>query len=115
MTATVEPLQVVCLCAAWCGVCRGYRDDFHRVFPHNGRWLDVEDEAALMPEALDVETFPTLLIARGSQVLFFGPIAPQIAVAERLVCSLSEASSAPTAIEPAAHTLWAALRQRDKS
>lgn len=116
MTAAApnEALRIVCLCAAWCGVCRGYRDDFERAFQKNGLWLDVEDEAALIPEDLDVETFPTLLIARDEQVLFFGPIAPQIALAERLSASLEETHNASTSVEPSAQSLWTALRQAGK-
>lgn len=59
---------VICLCADWCGVCREWRDAFERTAAaHSGlrfAWVDVEDEAEAMGD-VDIETFPTLLIARG--------------------------------------------------
>jgi thioredoxin 1 len=35
-------------------------------------WVDIEDESELVGD-LDIEDFPTLLLARGGRVLFFGP------------------------------------------
>jgi hypothetical protein len=70
---------VACLCAAWCGVCRDWRPTFvaqAREHPHlRFAWVDVEDEDEAMGD-VDIETFPTLLVARGDQVLFLGPIPP---------------------------------------
>ncbi len=84
-----EALRVVCLCAGWCGVCRDYRAVFDTAAIRAGAaatfaWVDVEDEAELVGE-IDVENFPTLLIARGAQALFFGPITPQPGTLARLV------------------------------
>ena len=87
----MQDLQVVSLCAQWCGVCRDWRTAFEAVAQrHPGgefRWLDIEDESEVAGE-LDVETFPTVLVARGGQVLFLGPILPQAALLERLLDSL---------------------------
>ena len=47
-------------------------------------WLDVEDEADLL-HPLDVENFPTLLLAVGDEPCFFGPITPQAQTLERMV------------------------------
>ena len=59
-------LNVVSLCAQWCGVCRDWRpvlDQLAGSHPQVAwRWLDIEDEADLLDD-LDVETFPTLLVA----------------------------------------------------
>jgi thiol-disulfide isomerase/thioredoxin len=70
---------VICLCAEWCGTCRDYRAGFESLsdeFPGmRFRWLDIEDEAEDMGD-LDVENFPTLLIRRDDQVLFFGTMLP---------------------------------------
>lgn len=83
-------LTVACLCADWCGTCRDYRGDFERVLQAargtgvRTVWLDIEDEADLVG-AVDVENFPTLLIARGSQVLFFGTVTPHLSTLTRLV------------------------------
>jgi thioredoxin 1 len=56
------------LCAQWCGVCRGYADVFAQVgarFPQaRFMWVDVEDQADLV-DPIEVDTFPTLLIAAG--------------------------------------------------
>ncbi len=84
-----ERLQVVCLCAGWCGVCRDYRATFDAAAAEFGAragfsWFDIEDDAALLDD-VDVENFPTVLIARGDCTLFFGPITPQPATLARLV------------------------------
>ena len=79
---------VVCLCAEWCGVCREYRARFTELqsrFPQaQFLWVDVEDEADLL-HPLDVEDFPTLLLAVGAEARFFGPLTPQIETLERLI------------------------------
>jgi thioredoxin 1 len=71
---------VACLCAEWCGVCREVRPLFDRMAQvHPGlhfQWIDIEDESELMG-AVDVETFPTLLIVDGDQPMFFGPVLPR--------------------------------------
>ncbi len=84
--------RVVCLCAEWCGVCRQYRADFDRLasrFPDIAFvWVDVEDEADLAGD-LDIETFPSLVIADGDgTVLFAGPLTPQPEVLARLIGKL---------------------------
>ncbi len=81
---------VVCLCAEWCGVCREYRSRFSQLqssFPQaRFLWIDVEDEADLL-HPLDVEDFPTLLLAVGQEPRFFGPVTPQAEMLERLIHS----------------------------
>ena len=71
---------VLCLCAAWCGVCRDFRtlfDEAERQHPGlRFRWIDVEDEADLLGD-LDVETFPTLVVGSGERLVFGGPVLPQ--------------------------------------
>lgn len=73
--------RVFCLCAEWCGTCRDYRAGFEslvNVFPTmRFRWVDIEDQADEMGD-LDVENFPTLLIRRGDDVLFFGTMLPHL-------------------------------------
>jgi len=86
-----SPLLVVCLCAQWCGTCRDYVATFEAAAPAFGaaiqwRWIDIEDEAALL-DGVDVEDFPTLLIARDDRVLFFGTITPQPQTLARLLAS----------------------------
>lgn len=85
--------DVVCLCAEWCGTCRDYRAAFaelQQVLPqHRYRWIDIEDEAELTGD-VDIETFPTLLVARAGRVLFAGPVLPRAADAQRLIESLAD-------------------------
>ncbi len=75
-------LHVACLCAAWCRTCESYREVFEAScaeLPQAGlrvRWIDIEDEADLVGD-LDIETFPTLLIADDTGVRFAGPLPPQ--------------------------------------
>jgi thioredoxin 1 len=89
---------VVCLCAEWCGVCRDYRSRFEQVqsrFPQaQFLWIDVEDEADLL-DPLDVDDFPTLLLAVGGEPRFFGPLTPQAETLERLIRAQSENLMAP--------------------
>ena len=81
-------LDIVCLCAAWCGTCRDYEATFAALqgaLPgHRYRWIDIEDEADLAGD-IDVETFPTLMLAHRGRVLFAGPVLPRLGDAQRLV------------------------------
>lgn len=104
---------VVCLCAEWCGVCRDYSDRFAQVqanFPQaQFLWIDVEDEADLM-HPLDVENFPTLLIAVGDAPRFFGPLTPQVETLERLIRAQIEHPDAPALANRAVADLVARIR-----
>jgi thioredoxin 1 len=89
MDGKATDLLVICLCAQWCGVCRDYVAVFEELRAQFDSqcelsWIDIEDEAELL-DGVDVEDFPTLLIAQGSQPLFFGPITPHAQTLERLV------------------------------
>jgi thioredoxin 1 len=81
-------LTVVCLCAQWCGTCRDYRATFDQLKAarpgHHYQWVDIEDEADLVGD-VDVETFPTLLVAYEGSVLFAGPVLPRLSDAVRLL------------------------------
>ena len=84
-------LLVACLCAAWCGSCREYRAIFAAlaegfIDEADFAWVDVEDEADALGD-LDIENFPTLLIADGERTVFLGPVTPQVQTAERLLRS----------------------------
>lgn len=104
---------VVCLCAEWCGVCKDYRSRFSQVqssFPQaRFLWIDVEDEADLL-HPLDVENFPTLLIAVGDVPRFFGPLTPQVEMLERLIRSQIENPDAPALANRAVADLVARIR-----
>ena len=87
------PLLIVCLCAAWCGVCR----DFHSLFEAAGRahpmlrfaWIDVEDHPEVPGDDIDIETFPTLLLADAAGRGFLGTIEPREATLHALIDNLS--------------------------
>ncbi|MFN7570684.1 MAG: thioredoxin [Betaproteobacteria bacterium] len=92
---------VVCLCAQWCRTCGGYRDDLRALAASdpqtNYLWLDIEDDAELVGE-LDVETFPTVLVLRGTQPLFYGPVLPQVAQVAQLLARLRAAGDGARAL-----------------
>ena len=81
-------LVVTCLCAEWCGVCRGYRKGFFDLaerFPAaRFEWLDTEYDAERIG-AREVEDLPTLLITRDGRQLFYGAMPPQPERLSRLV------------------------------
>ena len=97
MSSSSEPVkgsgewQVICLCAAWCGVCREWTPVFDELAATHPQvrfaWVDIEDEADAMGD-VDVETFPTLLVAHGDTVRFFGPVQPSAVQVKRLLDSL---------------------------
>lgn len=90
-TAPGSEWQVICLCAAWCGVCREWTPVFDELAATHPQarfaWVDIEDDADAMGD-VDVETFPTLLVAHGDKVRFFGPVQPSAAQVGRLLDSL---------------------------
>ena len=104
---------VVCLCAQWCGVCRDYRQRFDQVqaqFPAlQFLWIDVEDEADLL-DPLDVDDFPTLLLAVGDTPHFLGPLTPQADTLARLLRALLENPGAPALADPSLTALVARIR-----
>jgi len=111
--ALPAPVLVVCLCAEWCGVCRDYSSRFLQAkakFPQaQFLWIDVEDEADLL-HPLDVEDFPTLLVAVGDAPRFFGPVTPQLETLERLIRAQIEDVTAPALTDPDVVTLVARIR-----
>ena len=90
---TDDTLRVICLCADWCGVCRDWRALFDQAAAahpqHRFGWIDVEDEADALGDP-DIETFPSLLVARGGRALFLGPVPPLLVPLNRLLATLSE-------------------------
>jgi len=89
MDFTQKPWLVACLCAEWCGSCREYRATFERVAAAAApgvrfAWIDVEDHPEVMGD-IDIENFPSLLIAQGDRVAFFGTVTPHAATLAGLV------------------------------
>jgi thioredoxin 1 len=102
--ASSSQWRVIALCAEWCNVCREWRATFNDVAssrPDIGfAWVDVEDEADAMGD-VDIETFPTVLLARGSEALFLGPVQPSGAQLSRLIASLKHAQTDEALSRPA--------------
>jgi hypothetical protein len=95
---------VVALCAEWCNVCREWRAAFTEVAGSRSdmhfAWVDVEDEADAIGD-VDIETFPTILVGRGSEALFLGPVQPQPAQLSRLLASLKHTQTDEAVSRPA--------------
>lgn len=91
---------VVSLCADWCGGCHEYRpvfEAFARAHPGaRFRWRDIEDDAAVAGD-IDIETFPTVLVADGATVRFYGPLLPRAAA---LQAALRSADAGAMAVGP---------------
>jgi hypothetical protein len=122
-TPTAEPLLVACLCAQWCRTCDAYRDTLvatrdamrigHPQAATRFVWVDIEDESDLIGD-LDIDDFPTILLARGDRVLFFGPVMPHAQTLDRLVRSALDADLPPLStatLAPAVRALPAQLRE----
>lgn len=108
--------QVVCLCADWCGTCKQYRQPFEALaaqFPQmRFVWVDVEDREDVVGD-LDIETFPSILIADANKARFLGPVLPQIQVLARMLQSLPHDPAARAADEQEAqHLLQRLLEAR---
>ena len=86
------PLLVACLCAQWCGVCRDYEPLMRSTLAQfeadrlTVKWVDIEDHSDILGD-VDVQNFPTLLIARGDTLLFLGTVTPHAQTLQRLVHS----------------------------
>jgi thiol-disulfide isomerase/thioredoxin len=109
-------LLVACLCAQWCGTCGSYRSVFAQLeaeFPGcRFLWIDVEDEASLV-EPIEVENFPTLLIAAQGQARFFGTVTPHLDTARRLIqaqLAPGAAAAVPSALVTDVNQLLLRLR-----
>ncbi len=113
--ALPAPDLVVCLCAEWCGVCRDYQSRFEQVQRKHPQaqflWIDVEDEADLI-HPLDVDDFPTLLLAVGDEPRFFGPVTPQTERLERLIHSQIQDHKAAALQNQAVSDLVARIRRK---
>lgn len=86
---------VACLCAAWCGTCGEYRAAFDAAAKQHPEvrfaWVDIEDHADALGAELDIENFPTLLVAHGDAVRFFGVVLPHAATITRTLEAAQQA------------------------
>jgi len=109
---STDDWQLICLCADWCGTCREWRPQLAKeAARHPGvrfSWVDIEDQADAMGD-VDIETFPTLLIAQGAKARFLGPVLPSTGAIGRLLESL-RADPRAGAVPAGADDLLARLR-----
>lgn len=74
---TSQTIYLACLCAAWCRLCENYALALEREVADLAskgtalrmHWIDIEDEVELVGD-VDVETFPTVVIADHDKVRF---------------------------------------------
>lgn len=93
LTDRPDGLLIVCYCAAWCDTCGTYRTAMTELAQRQNQWTfvwaDIEDYPDLLGDE-DVENFPTILIERNGEALFFGTMLPHIHQLERLAQSLDD-------------------------
>ena len=82
------PLLVACLCAAWCHTCGAYLPVLAALAAQRPglrfAWIDIEDDEEALC-GVDVVDFPTLLIAHGEAIAFYGPVLPHMQTARQLL------------------------------
>jgi thioredoxin 1 len=109
---TSSDWMVICLCAEWCGTCRDWRAQWLQVAAVHAHasfaWVDIEDQADDVGD-VDIETFPTVLIAQQGRVRFLGPVLPQAGQLARLLASLAADPRSGVA-PPEAQPLFERLR-----
>lgn len=112
MPPAPQPVSVICLCAEWCPTCREYQLVFRQVgkaFPNlRFRWVDIEIDTEIVGD-LDIENFPTLMIHRGSSVLFYGvmrPMAENLVRLLELISGFSEAECHDYTRANSMHRQW---------
>ena len=108
--STTPQLWVFCLCAQWCGTCREYQPLFDQLAINMPQarfvWVDVEEHDALLGE-LDIENFPTLLLADATQrPCFAGTVLPHADTLQRM-CQAALAGD----FAPLSDTTWQAVTQ----
>ncbi len=107
-------LRVAFLCAQWCTACREFGPVAQRLADAHPDiamyWVDVEDDAAVVGD-IDVENFPTLVIARGDAVLHVGPTLPQEGIVRRLLDEMRRRTEPLATAAPATTSLLQALRE----
>ena len=96
--AQVPAMHVFCLCAQWCGTCREYQPVFAQLASQWPEvkfvWVDIENHDDLLGD-LDIENFPTLLIADAQgQARFAGTVLPHAETLQRM-CQAALAGDFP--------------------
>ncbi len=106
-------LWVVCLCAQWCHICRDLAPGFAQLpDAHPGvrwHWVDIEDDEHLLGD-LDVDTFPTYLIAAEDGVRLFAPGPNQADALAHFVRPYASGQVAARAHDPAVWQTFQAIK-----
>lgn len=96
-------MHVFCLCAQWCGTCRQYQPIFTQLATQLPEvrfvWVDIETQDDLLGD-LDIENFPTLLIADAQgRARFAGTVLPHAETLQRM-CQAALAGDFPLVSDP---------------
>ncbi|MBP6898481.1 MAG: thioredoxin family protein [Burkholderiaceae bacterium] len=99
-------LLLACLCAGWCTTCDAYRATLATLAGQRPglrlAWIDIEEHSDALGEgALDIETFPTLLLLQAGRPRFYGPVLPHLSAVQRLLQALADDALAPGSPVPA--------------
>jgi len=105
-------MHVFCLCAQWCGTCREYQPIFAQLASQWPEvkfvWVDIESHDDLLGD-LDIENFPTLLIADAQgRVRFAGTVLPHAETLQRM-CQAALAGDFPLINDPVWQNVTPAL------
>ena len=101
--AQAKAMHVFCLCAQWCGTCREYQPIFDQLASQwpdvRFVWVDIESHDDLLGD-LDIENFPTLLIADAQgHARFAGTVLPHAETLQRM-CQAALAGDFPLINDP---------------
>jgi thioredoxin 1 len=101
--AQAKAMHVFCLCAQWCGTCREYQPIFDQLASQwpdvRFVWVDIENHDDLLGD-LDIENFPTLLIADAQgHARFAGTVLPHAETLQRM-CQAALAGDFPLINDP---------------
>ena len=82
-------MDVYCLCAEWCGVCREFKPSMDELrLPGVAlHWIDVEEEPE-WGDLQDITSFPILVIKEGGKTVFTGSVEPHLPHIRRLLLSI---------------------------
>ena len=110
--AQAKAMHVFCLCAQWCGTCREYQPIFDQLASQwpdvRFVWVDIENHDDLLGD-LDIENFPTLLIADAQgQARFAGTVLPHAETLQRM-CQAALAGDFPLINDPVWQNVMPAL------
>ena len=90
----IPTTRVLIICADWCGVCRSFKTVVNDSQDFRVTWIELDDFEELSGNT-EIETFPTVIIARDTAVLFVGAIKPNIESLKGLMNAVSHNAPVP--------------------